>query len=262
MEELFAALSRGLEQSPALAVLAAFGWGIASIALSPCHLMSVPLAVGYLGSGPEPRRSAWSLSVVLAACELVALALVGALTVAAGRIAGDLWGVGTWIVAALLLLAGLVLLGVIPLPSFGGAHRREVPRDLRGAATLGATLGVTLGPCSFGFMAPVLAAALAAPPAAALAVALGFAAGHVAATIAAGVLGARVGAWLRSGRRFAAIGKAIAGALSSPRPSTWSPRRPEVHPCSKPSPISSPTTSSGSTRRAAPALRCTSSSRT
>jgi len=37
-------------------------------------------------------------------------------TVTAGRIAGDLWGVGPWLGAALLLFAGLTLLEVLNLP--------------------------------------------------------------------------------------------------------------------------------------------------
>lgn len=211
MDELFTALSHGLEQSPALAVLAAFGWGIASVALSPCHLTSVPLAVGYLGAAPGGGRSPLGLGLVLATAELLTLAAIGAITIAAGRIAGDVWGVGSWIAAGLMLLAGLALLDVLPLPSTGGL-RRVVSRDLRGAATLGATLGVTLGPCTFAFMAPVLATAMIATPAAAVAVLAGFAAGHVLATVAAGLLGARVGGWLRSGRRFTAIAKAVVGA--------------------------------------------------
>jgi len=209
MDEIFATLARGLESSPALAVLAAMGWGGVSVALSPCHLVSVPLAVGYLRATPEPRSTA-RLSVVLAATELAALAVIGALTVAAGRIAGDLWGLGTWIAAALLIVAGLAMLDVVPLPS-GGAIRRQIPRDLRGAATLGATLGVTLGPCTFAFMAPVLATAMVASALVSTAVILGFAAGHVAATIGAGVLGSRVSGWLRAGRRSTAVAKSLVG---------------------------------------------------
>ncbi|TNF34063.1 MAG: cytochrome C biogenesis protein [Deltaproteobacteria bacterium] len=208
MDEIFTALSHGLEASPALAVLAALGWGLASVALSPCHLVSVPVAIGYLRATPEPRPTS-RLSVVLAVTELAALAVIGAVTVAAGRLAGDLWGLGTWIAAALLIVAGLALLDVIPLPS--GGIRRQVPRDLRGAAALGATLGVTLGPCTFAFMAPVLAAAMVAPVPVAVAVVLGFALGHLIATFGAGVLGSRVSAWLRSGKRLTAIAKALVG---------------------------------------------------
>lgn len=216
MGDLFAALAEGLEASPTLALLAAFGWGLASVALSPCHLMGVPLAVGYLGAvePPAPRRSTWSLSLVVALSGLIALAAIGAITIGAGRIAGDLWGIGPWIAAALLLFAGLSLLGAITIPSLSAAKLEgKVPRNLRGAAVLGTTLGVTLGPCTFAFMAPVLATALSATAAAATLVLVGFALGHVAAVAVAGLLGVRVAAVLAGTSRVAAATKVVVGAL-------------------------------------------------
>ena len=48
MEHLFAVLSRAVEGAPAVALGAAFVWGILSILLSPCHLASIPLIVGFI----------------------------------------------------------------------------------------------------------------------------------------------------------------------------------------------------------------------
>ena len=48
MESLFTSLTEALYGSYSLALLAAFVWGILSILLSPCHLSSIPLIIGFL----------------------------------------------------------------------------------------------------------------------------------------------------------------------------------------------------------------------
>ena len=49
-------------RTAALALPAAFVWGVLSVALSPCHLSSVPLVVAYMSGGeelPAGRRALW-----------------------------------------------------------------------------------------------------------------------------------------------------------------------------------------------------------
>jgi len=41
MQSIFTALSHAVEGEPALAIAAAFAWGVASLLLSPCHLASI-----------------------------------------------------------------------------------------------------------------------------------------------------------------------------------------------------------------------------
>lgn len=48
MQELLASLTHAVQGTPALALGAAFVWGILSIVLSPCHLASIPLIVGFI----------------------------------------------------------------------------------------------------------------------------------------------------------------------------------------------------------------------
>ena len=48
MEDLFTSLNHAVEGTPALALSAAVAWGILSIVLSPCHLASIPLIVGFI----------------------------------------------------------------------------------------------------------------------------------------------------------------------------------------------------------------------
>ena len=48
MEQLFTNLSHAVEGAPLVALAAAVVWGVLSIVLSPCHLASIPLIVGFI----------------------------------------------------------------------------------------------------------------------------------------------------------------------------------------------------------------------
>jgi cytochrome c-type biogenesis protein len=50
METLFVTLTRAVEGSALVALGASFAWGVLSILLSPCHLASIPLIVGFIDS--------------------------------------------------------------------------------------------------------------------------------------------------------------------------------------------------------------------
>jgi len=157
MEQLFISLTDAMTGAPALALAAAFAWGVLSIVLSPCHLASIPLIVGFLQGGGtvSPRRAA-GLSSVFALGILLSIALIGALTAAAGRILGDLGSWGNYVVAVVFFVFGLHLLEVLPLPDSWRAVPNQPRRGVLGAFFFGFIFGVALGPCTFGFMAPVL----------------------------------------------------------------------------------------------------------
>ena len=213
MNSLFEWLSTALETHSAWALFAALGWGLTSVALSPCHLASVPIAVSFLST--EGRHSALRTSLELALGVLVSLAAVGVVTVAAGRIAGDLWGVGPWIAVGSLLFAGLYLLGVVQLPSSLQIHQERIPRTTLGAILVGLLLGVTLGPCTFAFFAPVFAVAFGlAEQQIGLSSALvaSFALGHTLAIATAGVLGLKLSKWISHGGTTMARVRGLAGA--------------------------------------------------
>ncbi len=53
MLKLLTALSHAIEGAPLIAVAASFIWGILSIVLSPCHLTTIPLIIGYLSKQRE-----------------------------------------------------------------------------------------------------------------------------------------------------------------------------------------------------------------
>ncbi len=201
-----------LEASSGLAVLGAALWGLASVLLSPCHLASLPLLVGFLGRLDGQPLGPRGLAAWVTAGVSASLLVVAGVSLAAGRILGDLWGVGPWLMIAFLILAGLVLLEAVDLPSVGQLRPERARAGALGAATAGGVLGVTLGPCTFGFFAPLLAFGAGSAPWALKATTLGvFVAAHLAATFTAGVLGARVGGWLSQGGRVARVAKGLVG---------------------------------------------------
>jgi cytochrome c-type biogenesis protein len=157
LDKIFSALTLALSDSFELALLAAFTWGLASIILSPCHLASIPLLIGYLSRqksiGP---KKVFYLSCLFALGILVTLTVIGLVTAATGHILGDIGWVGRILVLLIFLFAGLYLLDLIqiPLPSL---NLMDTPRNRnRGAFLLGLLFGFSLGPCTFAFMAPVL----------------------------------------------------------------------------------------------------------
>ena len=86
MEKLFVTLTKAVEATPAIALSASFLWGILSILLSPCHLSSIPLIVGFIDKqGRMSTRRALAISTLFAVGILLTIAAVGAITAAAGR---------------------------------------------------------------------------------------------------------------------------------------------------------------------------------
>ena len=158
LSELFIALTRAMEGQPAVALTAAFAWGVLSILLSPCHLASIPLIVGFIDEqGHISTQRAFQIALLFALGILLSIGLVGTATAAAGRMLGNLGPGGNYFVAAVLLLAGLHLLGVLPLPFSGPGQIRFKKRGRSAAFILGLVFGLALGPCTFAYLAPILA---------------------------------------------------------------------------------------------------------
>jgi len=155
--EIFSWLTKAIEGAPYIAFIAAFIWGILSILLSPCHLASIPLIIGYIDEqGRMSLRRAFWISVLFAIGILVTIGLVGVITALAGRMLGDIGAYGNYIVAVIFFIIGLHLLDVIPLPWSGPGGKKTKRRGLFGAFILGLIFGLALGPCTFAYMAPML----------------------------------------------------------------------------------------------------------
>lgn len=157
MLELLTALTRAVEGAPLAAVAASFVWGILSIVLSPCHLASIPLIIGYLQKQPGlSAGKAFRLTTIFAIGILASIAVIGGVTAAAGRILGDVGQIGRYAVVLVFFLFGLNLMGVIPLNWAGPRLPKPKGREYLSVLFLGFIFGLALGPCTFAFMAPML----------------------------------------------------------------------------------------------------------
>lgn len=158
MEKLFTMLTHAVEGTPAIALAAAFIWGILSILLSPCHLASIPLIVGFIDQqGRISTKRAFVISVLFAVGILITIAAIGFITAAAGRMLGDIGRYGNYFVAIIFFIVGLVLLDVIPLQFKGPGQVGMKRKGILAAFILGLVFGIALGPCTFAYMAPMLA---------------------------------------------------------------------------------------------------------
>jgi len=141
-----------------IALSAAFAWGILSILLSPCHLASIPLIVGFIDKqGRMSTGRAFTISTLFSVGILITIAAIGAVTAMAGRMMGDIGAYGNYFVAAIFFLVGLHLLDVIPMPWSGPGQVGMKRRGVLAAFVLGLVFGIALGPCTFAYMAPMLA---------------------------------------------------------------------------------------------------------
>ena len=155
--QLFENLTRAVEGTVLVALLASFTWGILSVLLSPCHLASIPLIVGFIDKqGQMSTKRAFGISTLFAVGILITIAAIGAVTGAAGRMLGDVGRYGNYFVAMIFLLVGLHLLDVIPMPFSAPGQVGMKRKGLLAAFVLGLVFGIALGPCTFAYMAPML----------------------------------------------------------------------------------------------------------
>lgn len=157
ISEIILWLSQAVEGSAGVALGASFLWGVCSILLSPCHLASIPLIVGFIeGQGRISTKRAFLISTLFAVGILATIVLIGIITAMLGRIKGDIGPYGSYIVAVVFFAVGLHLLDVIPSPFSGPGQVGMQRKGLLAALILGLVFGIALGPCTFAFMAPVL----------------------------------------------------------------------------------------------------------
>ena len=157
MQSLFEILTRAVEGTPLIALSAAFIWGILSILLSPCHLASIPLIVGFIDEqGRISAKRAFVISTLFSVGILITIAVIGAVTAAAGRMMGDIGRWGNYCVALIFFAVGLHLLDVIPMPFKGPGQVGMKKKGMLAAFILGLVFGIALGPCTFAYMAPML----------------------------------------------------------------------------------------------------------
>ena len=201
INDIFTFLNSLLSGNYFLAIAAAFGWGILSILLSPCHLSSIPLVIGYINKqGVPSAKTALYNSLLFAFGIALTIAAIGGITAALGGLIGDIGTIGNYVVAVVFFAAGLYLLDVLKL-DWGSTHMTRVKsKGYMMAFMLGLLFGFGLGPCTFAFMAPVLGAAFhyaSTSITSAVLLIVFFAAGHCMVIAGAGLISVKVGKYLK-----------------------------------------------------------------
>lgn len=157
LDTIFTTLYEAMQGAAWLAVLASLGWGVLSILLSPCHLSSIPLIVGFISSqGKISVMKTFYTSLIFSVGILLTITAIGMITASLGRIMGDVGKFGNYFVAGIFFLVGLYLLDVIQIGWNNAGLKKPLTRGWLAAFILGLLFGMALGPCTFAYMAPVL----------------------------------------------------------------------------------------------------------
>ena len=157
IDSIFILLYEAMTGAVWIALLASFAWGVLSILLSPCHLSSIPLVVGFITSqGKISVGRTFNISLIFSIGILITIAVIGIITASIGRLMGDIGRAGNYLVSGIFFLAGLYLLDIIKINWNTAELKRIKAKSLFTALILGLLFGIALGPCTFAFMAPVL----------------------------------------------------------------------------------------------------------
>lgn len=199
-EGLFTTLYEAMTGAVWVALLASFVWGILSILLSPCHLSSIPLVVGFISSqGKISVGRTFNISLIFSVGILITIALIGVITASLGRLMGDVGVFGNYFVAAIFFLVGLYLLDIIKIDWNSAGLKQTKTKGLLAALILGLLFGIALGPCTFAYMAPVLGVVFQTAQTnyfLAVTFLLAFGIGHCAVIVGAGTLAGKVQKYL------------------------------------------------------------------
>lgn len=159
INDLLMTINEWMAGGVGIAALGCFLWGVVSVALSPCHMASLPLIVSYV-AGQEKglhTKSAAFYAVAFTIGLFITIALVGIICSLLGRMLGDVGPWWTIIVGVILIWVALDMLGVKACSMSGSLMARLRVKGLGGAFLLGLAYGVLSGSCTFGFIAPILA---------------------------------------------------------------------------------------------------------
>lgn len=157
MSKIFEILSKGITENLFISIPVSFLWGVLSILLSPCHLASIPLIVGFISIQEKiTRKIAFILSFFFALGILITITVIGITTSLAGKMLGDIGKTGNIIVGIVLLFVALYLLGIFKFNISSPNVQSFKKKGYFASFLLGLIFGIALGPCTFAYMAPIL----------------------------------------------------------------------------------------------------------
>ncbi|MCF8108933.1 MAG: cytochrome C biosynthesis protein [Desulfohalobiaceae bacterium] len=159
MQELFLTINAWMTSGSLIAALGCFLWGMISVALSPCHMASIPLIVGYVGGQevmPRPRQAAGYAGLFTLGL-FMTIVIIGVVCALLGRMLGEISPYWTILLGLVLFWVALDMLGVKACSLSGGLAQRFRLKGHSGAFILGLAYGIVSGSCTFGFIAPILA---------------------------------------------------------------------------------------------------------
>lgn len=158
MQDLLLDINLWMASASWMAFVGCLLWGLVSVLMSPCHLASIPLIVGYVGGQDTPvsERQGALLAVIFSLCLFASIALIGLVGLMLGTLLGDIspvWG----------LLPGGLLIGLAWQMTRANSCARRLPRQFgkmhlrgkSGAWIIGMSFGLVSGLCTFGFLAPI-----------------------------------------------------------------------------------------------------------
>lgn len=218
METILLSITAWLQAAPAVALPAAFLWGMVSVLLSPCHLASIPLFIAYVAGQrliPPPRQAA-RFAVLFALGLFITIMTVGLVCTLVGRMLGD---IGPWWQAAvglLLLWVAWTLFRPPQCSATGNILARFHIQGAAGAFILGLAYGILSGVCTFGFIAPILGLiTLQKEIATGVIMLVFFAIGHCLPLVICGVFSARTMGLLHShaGLKTVAVTRKLAAVV-------------------------------------------------
>lgn len=155
IETLLDSLGRMLDPSSPTVYLIALAGGLLS-SLLPCSLSSLPLVIGYVGSGRSDLWKSFRLSAVFALGMAVTFTLLAAAALALGSLIGTTSRWWYLILGLLMLMMALQMLGVFTFIPATNLQTRTKRRGYIGALVAGILSGLFSSPCS----TPVLVALL------------------------------------------------------------------------------------------------------
>ncbi len=114
MEQVLLTVNEWMTAGTALAALGCFLWGMISVALSPCHMASIPLIVSYVAGQDKAlnARQAAGYAGVFTVGLFITIAAVGVVCSLLGRLLGEVGPYWTILVGAILIWVALDMIGI------------------------------------------------------------------------------------------------------------------------------------------------------